>query len=158
MTTDGRDVQQALGVTIHERDEGQWFAYRGDEMQGPYPSARAAREQHTFAEPHRMVTYVTQAEVARWCGVQRQAVTNWLTRHATWEDGRMIACDFPAPDAVIGNEADAEHSSYGWLPERRAEWEAFAAARRPVRRTEGRRAGSSANARLPNAHSHTTVS
>ena len=35
-------------ITYHERDEGQWWAYRGAEMQGPYPSAEVARYQHTF--------------------------------------------------------------------------------------------------------------
>jgi Homeodomain-like domain len=30
-------------VTIAERDEGQWFAYLGNEMDGPYPDAAEAQ-------------------------------------------------------------------------------------------------------------------
>ncbi len=37
-------------VTFGERDEGQWFAYRGGLMQGPYPSETTARSENTFSD------------------------------------------------------------------------------------------------------------
>lgn len=64
-------------------------------------------------------TYRGQADVARWCGVSRAAVSNWLKRHPD---------KAPAPDVEIVNE-DSNFVTRGWLPERRPEWEAFNAAR-----------------------------
>lgn len=51
------------------------------------------------------------SEVAGWLGVSRAAITNYIVRH-----------DAPVPDVVI---LTPEVEFKGWLPERRAEWQAF---------------------------------
>ena len=63
--------------------------------------------------------YRSQGDVARWCGVTGAAVSNWMRRHPGTA---------PAPDVIIVNEGSKDVVR-GWLPERRAEWEAFAADR-----------------------------
>lgn len=40
-------------VTIAERDEGQWFAYLGADMCGPYPDAEEARADLPVTNPAR---------------------------------------------------------------------------------------------------------
>lgn len=62
--------------------------------------------------------YRGASDVARWCGVTRAAVGNWMARHDDW----------PQPDVVVASEG-TEQVVRGWLPERRAEWEAWAAKR-----------------------------
>ena len=62
-------------------------------------------------------TYRSQTDVARWCGVQPPAVSNWIRRFP----GKT-----PAPDVVIATDGSSS-AVRGWLPERRREWEAFAA-------------------------------
>lgn len=63
--------------------------------------------------------YRSQGDVARWCGVKRAAVSNWMSR---WPD------DTPEPDVIIRSE-NSGTVTRGWLPERRQEWEKFAAER-----------------------------
>lgn len=70
--------------------------------------------------------YRGAADVARWCGVSRSAVSNWLRR---FPDG------IPQPDVIITTEVTNrgarsktdDDGIKGWLPERREEWETFAA-------------------------------
>lgn len=78
--------------------------------------------------------YRGQADVARWCGVGRAAVGNWMARHPSTH---------PQPDVIIRNEGTSSVTR-GWLPERRAEWEAFAAARSSEPRSAKRQAASRA--------------
>jgi Putative ATPase subunit of terminase (gpP-like) len=63
-------------------------------------------------DTHHTVTYAGVAEIARWCGVSQAAVSNWLRRYET----------YPVPDAQIGIARAGWWNTYGWLPERRAEW------------------------------------
>lgn len=81
-----------------------------------------------------MIRYASQAEVARWLGVSRQVVTNWLARYAEYnEDGEMVSAQFPMPAAVTGDEGAPRHKHYGWLPEQRQAWEEFRRSLRPRR-------------------------
>jgi hypothetical protein len=59
-----------------------------------------------------MIEYLSTADIGSWFDVSPATVTKWRTRYP----------DFPAPDAQIGSTA-------GWLPERRAEIEAWEASR-----------------------------
>lgn len=59
---------------------------------------------------------VGQTEVAQWCHVRPQTVAMWIIRDEHH--------DYPEPDADIRNGAGIVR---GWLPGRRAEWEAYAA-------------------------------
>src|SRR5713226_1552332 len=61
------------------------------------------------------VKYVGTAGVAGWLGVKPQTVTKWLRRYQ----------DIPEPDAYIGRG----RSFRMWLPEREAEWRAWACSR-----------------------------
>ncbi len=70
------------------------------------------------------VKYVGTAGVAGWLGVKPQTVTKWLRRYQ----------DMPEPDAYIG----PGRSFRMWLPEREAEWRAWACSR-PGRGAPGRR-------------------
>lgn len=66
--------------------------------------------------------YHGQADVARWCGTaSASVVSNWIRRHPDTA---------PEPDVIIRNDSLRGAPTRGWLPERRAEWEAFAAARK----------------------------
>jgi hypothetical protein len=57
----------------------------------------------------------------RWCGgVTRNALLNWFARYPD---------EVPQPDVIIVSE-DTDQVTRGWLPERREEWEKFAAARK----------------------------
>lgn len=49
------------------------------------------------------------AMVAQWCGVSRDAVSNWLRRHD----------DFPEP---AGQLCGPERSSYFWRGDQRGDW------------------------------------
>lgn len=62
-----------------------------------------------------MIRYVGVATVARWFGVSPGTVTKWQSRYA-----ESHPC--PEPDAKV------EELS-GWLPEREAEWRAWAESR-----------------------------
>ena len=65
--------------------------------------------------------YRGSSDVMLWCGgVTRPAIFNWIVRHPG---------EVPEPDAEIVNEGITSVTR-GWLPERRPEWEAFAAARK----------------------------
>jgi len=57
-----------------------------------------------------------QAEVARWCGVNQATISEWITRYDST----------PEPDVEIRT---GRRVSRGWLPSRKAEWQAFAAVR-----------------------------
>src|SRR6266851_242765 len=70
------------------------------------------------------VLYIGTAGVAGWLGVKPQTVTKWLRRYQ----------DMPEPDAYIG----PGRSIRMWLPEREAEWRAWACSR-PGRGAPGRR-------------------
>jgi hypothetical protein len=75
--------------------------------------------------------YRGQTDVMRWCGgVTRNAILNWFTRHPD---------EVPQPDVIILNEG-TDQVTRGWLPERRREWEKFAAARRSEPGEAGRAA------------------
>lgn len=67
--------------------------------------------------------YRGQSDVMLWCGVTRPAVSNWISRHPD---------TVPQPDVIIVSE-DSSRVIRGWLPERREEWEKFAAARKADR-------------------------
>jgi hypothetical protein len=80
------------------------------------------------------VKYVGTAGVAAWLGVKPQTVTKWLMRYH----------DMPEPDAYLG----PGRSFRMWLPEREAEWRAWACSRpgrgapgRPRKRQPGRHYG-----------------
>jgi hypothetical protein len=64
-----------------------------------------------------MIRYLNQADIARLLGVNRQTVTNYISRYST----------YPEPDAVIGNDKvnEGRNAFYGWLPCRAAEWLAW---------------------------------
>ncbi|MFB9926015.1 helix-turn-helix transcriptional regulator [Amycolatopsis halotolerans] len=59
-----------------------------------------------------MIEYLSTSDIAEWFGVKAATVTQWRGRYT----------DFPEPDAMTGSVA-------GWLPERRAEIEAWEASR-----------------------------
>lgn len=56
--------------------------------------------------------YLDMAEVGAWFGVKGATVSAWRKRYADTNP-----C--PEPDALIGEQVA------GWLPERKAEWEAW---------------------------------
>lgn len=56
---------------------------------------------------------VGQATIAEWCSVTTAAVAMWIIRYNDW----------PEPDVEVTNR-DGKVIR-GWLPERRAEWEAY---------------------------------
>lgn len=62
------------------------------------------------------IIYRSQTDVARWCGVQGPAVSNWVRRY----EGR-----YPEPDGVVMTEGQGVVIR-GWLPGRKPEWVAFA--------------------------------
>jgi hypothetical protein len=73
-------------------------------------------------------TYRGQTDVMNWCGgVNRAAISNWFSRHPD---------TVPQPDVIIVNEK-TNQVTRGWLPERRAEWEKFAADRKSADRSAG---------------------
>ncbi len=62
-----------------------------------------------------LVTY-GQTEVARWCGVKPTTVARWIMNYE----------NTPEPDVEVRNRRTIYR---GWLPSRKAEWQAFAASR-----------------------------
>jgi hypothetical protein len=79
------------------------------------------------------------SDVMRWCGVSsRPVISNWIARHPD---------TVPQPDVIIVSE-DTSQVTRGWLPERRAEWEKFAADRK-----QADRFGSVASASMRRAQS-----
>lgn len=66
-----------------------------------------------------MIRYVGVAGVAAWFGVSPQTVTKWLDRYAETHPT-------PEPDAET---SEGKNTVKGWLPEREAEWRAWADAR-----------------------------
>jgi hypothetical protein len=78
------------------------------------------------------VVTVGPVTIAKWLGVTRAAVSNWLVRHSD---------TVPVPDVVITSELNEQ---WGWKPERRAEWEQWHRehiAPKPLRMTLKRRYG-----------------
>src|SRR5690348_8008340 len=87
------------------------------------PEGNARHGSHRSMIGHRAVSYVGVAGVAAWLGVKPQTVTKWLRRYG----------NVPESDAYLA----PGRSFRMWLPEREAEWRAWARSR-PGRGAPGR--------------------
>lgn len=74
-----------------------------------------------------MDTYCGIEDVARWCGVTRQAVLGWRRRYGEWPVEPVLT-------VRIGSGAPVR---YGWTADQEADWRRWITVTDPIRNQSG---------------------